>query len=80
MYAIRSYYGLDGRSIDFKSLIEQKGDEEGGNFSYLNDERIKTNYSCYITHTNEKVHAILREGFVDSPLYTGIIAGSYNFV
>ncbi len=66
---------LDGRSIDFKSLIEQKGDEEGGNFSYLNDERIKTNYSCYITHTNEKVHAILREGFVDSPLYTGIIAG-----
>jgi len=66
---------LDGRTINFKILEEQKGDEEGGNFSFLTKERIKTNKSCYITYTNEYVHSILREGFEDSPLYNGTIKG-----
>ena len=67
---------IDGRTINFEILEEQKGDEEGGNFSFLAKERIKTKYSCYITFTNEDVHAILREGFKDSPLYNGIIQGT----
>ncbi len=66
---------IDGRTINFESLEEQKGDKEGGKFSYLTKEKIKTNCSCYITYTNEKVHKILREGFKDSPLYGGIIQG-----
>ena len=67
---------VDGRTINFDVLDEQKGDEEGGKFSFLTKERIMTNYSCYITFTNEKVHEILREGFIDSPLYTGVIKGT----
>ena len=67
---------IDGRTINFEILVEQKGDEEGGNFSFLTKEKIKTNYSCYITFTNEEVHDILKEGFKDSPLYNGIIQGT----
>ncbi len=66
---------IDGRSINFKELEEQKGDEEGGAFSYLNIDNIKTNSSCFITYTNSEVHKILKEGFKDSPLYAGIIKG-----
>ena len=66
---------IDGRTIDFNEIEEQKGDKDGGNFSYLTEEKIKTNYSCFITFTNEKVHNILKEGFIDSPLYSGIIKG-----
>jgi len=67
---------LDGRTINFKGLAEQKGDEEHGRFSYLN---FKINYknqkSCFITYTNDEVHRILEKGFKDSPLYTGTIKG-----
>jgi tRNA uridine 5-carboxymethylaminomethyl modification enzyme len=66
---------IDGRTIDFHDLEEQKGDIEGGTFSYLNKDNIKTNYSCYITYTNKEVHKILEKGFVDSPLYNGTIQG-----
>jgi len=67
---------LDGRTIDFGKMIEQKGDEEGGKFSYLDTSAwIKNHRSCYITETNEKVHAVLERGFKDSPLYAGIIKG-----
>ena len=66
---------IDGRTINFKYLEEQKGDIDGGNFSYLRKEKIKTNYSCYITYTNGEVHKILKRGFKDSPLYNGIIKG-----
>ncbi|MFO7655753.1 MAG: tRNA uridine-5-carboxymethylaminomethyl(34) synthesis enzyme MnmG, partial [Bacteroidales bacterium] len=66
---------IDGRTINFKELDEQKGDIDGGNFSYLTDNPIITNHSCYITYTNNKVHRILERGFKDSPLYAGIING-----
>ena len=66
---------LDGRSINFQDLDAQKGDEEGGNFSFLNESKITTNRSCYITFTNEEVHKVLKEGFKDSPLYSGVIKG-----
>jgi tRNA uridine 5-carboxymethylaminomethyl modification enzyme len=67
---------VDGRSIDFTLMTEQKGDEEGRTFSYLDDEaEIKEQKSCYITHTNEEVHNELRKGLEFSPLFTGRIKG-----
>jgi tRNA uridine 5-carboxymethylaminomethyl modification enzyme len=67
---------VDGRSIDFSLMTEQKGDGEGRCFSYMNDRiEIKDERSCYITHTNEEAHKILREGLKFSPLYTGRIKG-----
>lgn len=67
---------IDGRSIDFSVMTEQKGDEEGRGFSYLNDFAfIKDKRSCYITHTSSDVHDELRKGLEFSPLFTGIIKG-----
>ena len=67
---------VDGRSIDFSLMTEQKGDGEGRCFSYMNDRiEIKDERSCYITHTNEEAHKVLREGLKFSPLYTGRIKG-----
>jgi tRNA uridine 5-carboxymethylaminomethyl modification enzyme len=66
---------LDGRSIDFKDLEEQKGDKEVKRFSYIETPLINRQLSCYITYTDKKVHEILRKGFEDSPLYNGSIKG-----
>ncbi len=68
---------IDGRSINFTNLIEQKGDSEGGSFSYLaNSKKLQLKErSCYITYTNEQVHDLLRQGFNDSPLFSGTIKG-----
>ena len=67
---------IDGRSIDFSKLIEQKGDNEGRSFSYKNKEKyIKKERSCFITHTNKDVHDELRKGLKYSPLFTGRIKG-----
>ncbi len=67
---------VDGRSIDFKKMTEQKGDGEGRNFSYMHDNvRIDDEKSCYITYTNENVHNELRKGLEFSPLFKGIIKG-----
>lgn len=67
---------IDGRSIDFSKMIEQKGDPEGGLFSYCEKEGIfNEQRSCYITHTNEAVHEEIRKGLEFSPLFTGRIKG-----
>ena len=67
---------LDGRTINFKGLTEQKSDEEKGRFSFLDFKIDYKNYkSCFITYTNEEVHRILEKGFKDSPLYNGTIKG-----
>ncbi len=67
---------IDGRSIDFSVMTEQKGDEEGRTFSYLDDEgKIVEQRSCFLTHTNEEVHEELRKGLEFSPLFTGRIKG-----
>jgi tRNA uridine 5-carboxymethylaminomethyl modification enzyme len=67
---------LDGRTIDFSVLDEQKGDSEGGKFSFLvDDAKNSPALSCFITLTNPEVHSILRSGFSDSPLFTGRIKG-----
>lgn len=68
---------IDGRSVDFSKFQEQKGDERIGKFSYLPDiQSGLTQRSCWITYTNETVHAILEKGFDDSPMYNGTIVGT----
>ena len=65
---------IDGRSVDFSLLEEQKGDDDFHKFSYLdNIQRELTQRSCWITYTSEAVHNLLREGLNDSPLYNGQI-------
>ena len=65
---------IDGRTIDFSKLIEQKGDSEGRKFSYLDYSVDYSNHrSCYIAYTNKEVHQILKSGFNDSPLFDGTI-------
>ncbi|MBT3242691.1 MAG: tRNA uridine-5-carboxymethylaminomethyl(34) synthesis enzyme MnmG [Bacteroidetes bacterium] len=65
---------LDGRSIDFEKLQEQKGDEDVVPFSYLNESvDMKKGLSCYIAHTSQEVHDILKTGFDDSPMFDGTI-------
>jgi tRNA uridine 5-carboxymethylaminomethyl modification enzyme len=66
---------LDGRTINFNVLEEQKGDEEISGFSFMNIRLPNKQKSCFITYTNEKTHNILGRGFKDSPLYTGKIKG-----
>lgn len=68
---------IDGRTIDFKSLQEQKGEEGHYKFSYLPDVKSDLKQrSCWISYTNEKVHEILEQGFDDSPMYNGTIKGA----
>lgn len=65
---------IDGRTIDFSKMIEQKGDEEPMKFSFLPDTSpLKVQKSCYITYTDENVHEILKTGFDESPLFDGTI-------
>jgi tRNA uridine 5-carboxymethylaminomethyl modification enzyme len=67
---------IDGRTIDFSVMTEQKGDDEGRTFSYMSDgSRTGTQMSCFITHTNEEVHEELKKGLEFSPLFTGRIKG-----
>ena len=66
---------LDGRTINYSATEEQKGDTETVSFSYLTKEKIKTQHSCFITYTSPKVHAILKAGFEDSPMFSGRIKG-----
>jgi len=67
---------IDGRTIDFSKMEEQPGDTPIPSFSFWDqkDEHPKQ-ISCYITHTNEKTHDIIRSGLSRSPLYTGVIEG-----
>ncbi|MBR3914773.1 MAG: tRNA uridine-5-carboxymethylaminomethyl(34) synthesis enzyme MnmG [Bacteroidales bacterium] len=66
---------IDGRSIDFSRLSEQKGDDDVTGFSYLEIEKPKQQCSCHIAYTSPEVHNILRRGFEKSPLFTGRIKG-----
>ena len=66
---------LDGRSIDYKVTEEQKGDEDYGSFSYLEENKLENQKSCFITYTSKEVHKILEEGFEKSPMFTGRIQG-----
>ena len=68
---------IDGRSIDFSRLTEQPGDLNPiPVFSFVGDAAMHpTQVPCWITHTNEQTHEIIRSGFDRSPMFTGIIGG-----
>ncbi len=68
---------VDGRTLDYSKMGEQKGDEIITGFSYINVDHIKPEQqkSCFITYTNQKVHDILKTGFDRSPMFTGRIEG-----
>ena len=64
---------VDGRSLDYSKMEEQKGDENPQKFSYLDTPKLAKQLSCHIVYTNETVHDILREGFDRSPMFNGTI-------
>ncbi len=68
---------IDGRSLDYSKMEEQKGDDEIVGFSYTDVKKITTQEqrSCFITYTNQTVHDILKTGFDRSPMYQGRIEG-----
>ena len=66
---------VDGRSLNWEAMEEQKGDEIPGKFSYTDTKPLATQRSCYITYTNNQVHDTLKEGFDESPMYSGRIQG-----
>jgi len=67
---------VDGRSLDYSKMEEQKGDEAIEGFSYLPTQKPKEQRSCWITYTSSEVHDILKTGFDRSPMYTGRIEGT----
>jgi len=69
---------IDGRSLDYSKMEEQKGDEEIVGFSYLGVPKItpQQQRSCWITYTNQAVHDILKTGFEKSPMFQGRIKGT----
>ncbi|MFM7911229.1 MAG: FAD-dependent oxidoreductase, partial [Bacteroidota bacterium] len=67
---------VDGRSLDYSVMEEQKGDEKPGKFSYRPQSKaLEQQMSCWITYTDPQVHEILKEGFEQSPMFTGRIQG-----
>jgi tRNA uridine 5-carboxymethylaminomethyl modification enzyme len=67
---------IDGRSIDFSVMQEQPGDDPAPVFSFMGDRGMHPKQlPCWITHTTEETHAIIRSGLDRSPLYTGVIEG-----
>ncbi|HMU86386.1 MAG TPA: tRNA uridine-5-carboxymethylaminomethyl(34) synthesis enzyme MnmG [Agitococcus sp.] len=67
---------IDAKSVDFSVMTEQPGDTPTPVMSYLGSlEMHPKQISCWITHTNEKTHDIIRSGLDRSPMYTGVIEG-----
>ena len=65
---------VDGRSLDFSKMEEQPGDIKPSKFSFTElTKPLEKQRSCYITHTNEEVHDLLRTGFDRSPMFNGSI-------
>jgi len=66
---------LDRRTIDFSVFEPQYGDPEPTPFSFRTTQPLKNKICCYITHTDEKIHSIIRSNMSRSPLYSGQIKG-----
>ena len=66
---------VDGRSLDFSKMTEQKGDEDPQNFSFSDTPKPVKQKSCFLTYTTPEVHEILRKGFSRSPMFSGRIQG-----
>ena len=65
---------VDGRSLDYNKMKEQPGDTNPSKFSFSDETKpLESQISCHITHTNNFVHEILREGFDRSPMFNGNI-------
>ena len=69
---------IDKRSIDFRKMAEQKGDEKIVPFSFTNrrEDIERDQISCWLTYTNNETHDIIRENIHRSPLYSGVIEGT----
>ncbi|MBC7868082.1 MAG: tRNA uridine-5-carboxymethylaminomethyl(34) synthesis enzyme MnmG [Gloeobacteraceae cyanobacterium ES-bin-316] len=69
---------IDGRSLDYSKMEEQKGDDNIVGFSYLEKPTLQpeNQKSCWITYTSQEVHDILKTGFESSPMYQGRIQGT----
>lgn len=66
---------LNGKTINWSVLAEQCGDEDPEPFSYLTDKITNPQIKCYITHTNERTHKIIRDNFSKCALFSGLITG-----
>ena len=67
---------IDARSVDFSQMQAQPGDDITPVMSYMGNRTMHPNQiECFITHTNEKTHDIIRAGMDRSPMYTGVIEG-----
>jgi tRNA uridine 5-carboxymethylaminomethyl modification enzyme len=66
---------VDGRSLDFSKMVEQKGDEDPQKFSFTDTPKPVKQKSCFLTYTSTEVHNILRKGFSRSPMFSGRIQG-----
>jgi tRNA uridine 5-carboxymethylaminomethyl modification enzyme len=67
---------IDGKTIDYSQLTEQPGDDPAPVFSFIGSlAEHPAQVSCWITHTNERTHDIIRSGLDRSPLYGGLIEG-----
>lgn len=66
---------IDARSLDFSRMIPQEGDPVPGRFSFSDTPPLEHQERCWMAYTNPEVHAVLREGFDRSPLFTGRIRG-----
>ncbi len=66
---------IDGRSLDYSRMEEQKGDEIITGFSFTDTKKPQSQLSCWITYTNAEVHKILETGFNESPMFQGRIQG-----
>ncbi|HQV80128.1 MAG TPA: tRNA uridine-5-carboxymethylaminomethyl(34) synthesis enzyme MnmG [Agitococcus sp.] len=67
---------IDAKSVDFSQMLEQAGDTPTPVMSFMGNQAMHPQQiSCWITHTNEKTHDIIRSGLDRSPMYTGVIEG-----
>lgn len=66
---------VDGRSLNYNVMEEQKGDENPSKFSFSKTHALTKQRSCWITYTNQSVHDELKVGFEKSPMFTGRIKG-----
>ncbi len=66
---------LNGKTINWSVLAEQSGDDELKPFSFLTDKITNPQIKCYITHTNERTHKIIRDNFSKCALFSGLITG-----
>ncbi len=67
---------IDGRTLNYHAMEEQKGDENPNKFSFSDETKsLTTQRSCFITYTSTEVHEILKTGFEQSPMFAGRIKG-----